>query len=434
MPATYITTSSIATPLVITKGQVSRFVFNQNSLVNNEDIAFLDETSISNKFSINSVSSKDSDGNLIRSYTFGNVSVPSNLAVNDYTITVTFRRVVPGTPASVSGTGAVIPATSDSNADVTTTLYLKVIATFNVALDGYTNLTPAFGSNTASSFFISPAILNWRPLSLTNSPAFFGASTTMSCLFSGQSYLSRDRDDYLQTQIDRIRFSNDTALNNLSTQSTLYLKDFTNEFNAFKGQITAGLATALSELALDDIQSNLLSSAVSQLSSIDGSIFSAIAQKASLMTENLTLAYTRNFVNVLLSVYPINNTAGGADNGVCNVNDFFPEVYWGSSVPNTSNEVSYAEGNPNPVGGDPSVGSDAYATMNVTTQSIATISGPGGVTSQVNAANAVADQAHSGAIERNAAAAANNSVEVVDGVGTSFTQPVRANGVENATI
>jgi hypothetical protein len=149
-------------------------------------------------------------------------------------------------------------------------------------------------------------------------------------------------------------------LNTFSRNTTLYLKDFATEFNAFKGQITSSLATTISALALDEVQDRLLQSSISQLSNVEGSLFSAIAQKASLMTQNLTLAYTRNFVNVLLNVYPIYNSAGGADAGVCNVDDFFPEIVWGTTTP-VLNGVSYAN-------------TDAYMTPDVVTATMDNIS------------------------------------------------------------
>jgi hypothetical protein len=210
-------------------------------------------------------------------------------------------------------------------------------------------------------------LANWKPLTLQffkndgsqTSPSFFGAATSMSCLFSGQSYLSENRINVLQNQVNSLNALSSSALNSLSTNTTLYLKDFATEFNAFKGQITSSLASTISALALDEIQDGLLQSSISQLSNVEGSLFSAIAQKASLMTQNLTLAYTRNFVNVLLSVYPLYNNAGDSDN-LCTVNDFFPEIDWGTTAP-TLNPVSY-------------VSTDAYMTADVVTATANNIS------------------------------------------------------------
>jgi hypothetical protein len=281
--------------------------------------------------------------NGVKAITFGNVTVPNSLATGFYLFQAHFMASVNGTEEELSSTY----------------ISLTVVDEYHVGVDGKTSGEFVYGSNTSTTRSMTAGVV-WRPLSLNNSPTFFGAATSLSTLFSGQSYLSRDRIDALQSQVNSLNSLSTNALNTLSRNTTLYLKDFATEFNAFKGQITSSLATTISALALNELQDNLLQSSISQISNVEGSLFSAIAQKASLMTENLTLAYTRNFVNVLLNVYPIYNSAGGADAGVCNVDDFFPEIVWGSTAP-VLNGVSYAT-------------TDAYMTADVVTDTMNNVS------------------------------------------------------------
>lgn len=203
------------------------------------------------------------------------------------------------------------------------------MSSFNVATQGYNY---SHGTLVSGTNVVVTPIPGWMPLSLRTkdnhpdgTPAterFFGAATTLSCLFSGQSYLSTDMFKTLSSKV--AKNYNDLNSSIISTNSAL--NAFEDVFKTFKGDILNGLGTAISSLALEEVQTNVLTNAVSQLSQVEGSLFSAIAQQAAKMTNNLTLAYTRNFVDVLLSVYPIFNSAEGADGGVCNVDDFFPEV------------------------------------------------------------------------------------------------------------
>jgi hypothetical protein len=332
--------SYLQSSLTITKGQKSRFVYdaaNSSSAITTVYLTVTTGVVPSGVVVDNTIT------NGVKAITFGNITIPNTLATSTYYFTVHFMGFVNGTVEEIS----------------TANITLNVIDTFYVGVDGSTSESYVYGSNTTTNRSMTNGVV-WRPLSLNNAPTFFGAATSLSCLFSGQSYLSRDRIDALQSQVNSLNSLSTNALNTLSRNTTLYLQDFATEFNAFKGQITSSLATTISTLALDEIQDSLLQSSISQLSNVEGSLFSAIAQKASLMTENLTLAYTRNFVNVLLNVYPIYNSAGGAEGGVCNVDDFFPEIVWGSTTP-VLNSVSYAT-------------VDAYMTADVVTETMNNVS------------------------------------------------------------
>ena len=322
MAAPTASTYYVQQSLSLTQGQTGRFI--AKSSLSNSTVTFIGLSTPPTGVTIDSSSS-----NNVRSITYGNVSVPGSLAPGTYTVTVQVND------------SSMIPVFNNIN------LTINVLAVFNVG--AYTAGTFASGNNSLS--YVTAT--SWMPLTLNNSIPFFGAATTMSCLFSGQSNLSRNRIDALQSQVNSYAALSNSALYSLSTNTTLYLRDFATEFNTFKGQLTSSLATTITALALNEMQDSLLQSSISQLSNVEGSLFSAIAQKASLMTENLTLAYTRNFVDVLLSVYPIFNSANGAEGGVCNVDDFFPTIVWGNGAP-TLNEVS-------------NVNVDAYMTPDVVT-------------------------------------------------------------------
>ena len=322
--------------LTVTKGQKTRFIYDASNSMN----ASIASASITSTPVPAGVFVDSTITNGVKAITFGNVTIPNTLASGTYNLVVQFNN-------------------SNASPAATVNISVVVVDVYMVAVDGYSSGTLVYGNNTTLNRTMTSGLV-WRPLSLNNAPQFFGAATSLSTLFSGQSYLSRDRIDALQSQVNSLNSLSTNALNTFSRNTTLYLKDFATEFNAFKGQITSSLATTISALALDEVQDRLLQSSISQLSNVEGSLFSAIAQKASLMTQNLTLAYTRNFVNVLLNVYPIYNSAGGADAGVCNVDDFFPEIVWGTTTP-VLNGVSYAN-------------TDAYMTPDVVTATMDNIS------------------------------------------------------------
>ena len=322
--------------LTVTKGQKTRFIYDASNSKN----ASIASASITSTSVPEGVFIDSTITNGVKAITFGNVTIPNTLASGTYSLVVQFKN-------------------SNDSQVATVNITVVVVDVYMVAVDGYSSGTLVYGDNTTLNRTMTSGLV-WRPLSLNNAPQFFGAATSLSTLFSGQSYLSRDRIDALQSQVNSLNSLSTNSLNTFSRNTTLYLKDFATEFNAFKGQITSSLATTISALALDEVQDRLLQSSISQLSNVEGSLFSAIAQKASLMTQNLTLAYTRNFVNVLLNVYPIYNSAGGADAGVCNVDDFFPEIVWGTTTP-VLNGVSYAN-------------TDAYMTPDVVTATMDNIS------------------------------------------------------------